>query len=208
MTPEDIYDARWAWANTHLKEVAQHYDETFDVWKRLHALKATRMIEIGSYAGGSLYLYAGALRPGAEIVVVDLPIEGDNASEILSDTIRKLEAEGYSITRFDGDSADPAIIKAVRAKMPVADFAHIDGDHTYPAVLSDWTNYGTLVRPGGLIALHDIAYLRKAGLPPARSGQVFQELLAAGYEGEAFIQTENIVSKSGKVSGIGLVRMK
>ena len=55
MTPEEIYEARWVWANANLKEIAQHHDETWEVWKRLHALNATRMIEIGSYAGGSLY---------------------------------------------------------------------------------------------------------------------------------------------------------
>jgi predicted O-methyltransferase YrrM len=33
----------------------------------------------------------------------------------------------------------------------------IDGDHTYAGVSQDFKVYGSLVRPGGLIALHDIA---------------------------------------------------
>lgn len=36
------------------------------------------------------------------------------------------------------------------------DFAFIDGDHTYEGVKADFLNYGNLVRPGGVIAFHDI----------------------------------------------------
>jgi predicted O-methyltransferase YrrM len=32
----------------------------------------------------------------------------------------------------------------------------IDGDHSYEGVRRDWELYSPLVRPGGLIALHDI----------------------------------------------------
>ena len=36
------------------------------------------------------------------------------------------------------------------------DFLFIDGDHTYEGIRADFENYSTLVRPGGLIAFHDI----------------------------------------------------
>lgn len=35
------------------------------------------------------------------------------------------------------------------------DFLFIDGDHTYPGVLTDWLLYAPLVKKGGIIAFHD-----------------------------------------------------
>jgi hypothetical protein len=37
-----------------------------------------------------------------------------------------------------------------------ADFLFIDGDHTEPGVEADYNDYKEFVRPGGLIAFHDI----------------------------------------------------
>jgi predicted O-methyltransferase YrrM len=36
------------------------------------------------------------------------------------------------------------------------DLLFIDGDHSYAGVRWDFEAYGSLVRPGGLIALHDV----------------------------------------------------
>ena len=36
------------------------------------------------------------------------------------------------------------------------DLLFIDGDHQYASVLTDWLLYSPLVRPGGLVAFHDI----------------------------------------------------
>jgi hypothetical protein len=41
------------------------------------------------------------------------------------------------------------------ASRPI-DFLYIDADHTYPGVSADFDNYSRFVRPGGLIAFHDI----------------------------------------------------
>lgn len=38
---------------------------------------------------------------------------------------------------------------------PNIDFLFIDGDHTYPAVLQDFTDWTPHVKPGGLLAMHD-----------------------------------------------------
>jgi len=47
------------------------------------------------------------------------------------------------------------MVKAALRERPV-DFLFIDADHTYEGVRSDYRRYSRLVRPGGLIALHDI----------------------------------------------------
>jgi predicted O-methyltransferase YrrM len=57
-----------------------------------------------------------------------------------------------------GSSRTPATVAAVRAALagrPI-DLLFIDGDHAYAGVRADFELYAPLVRPGGLIAFHDI----------------------------------------------------
>jgi predicted O-methyltransferase YrrM len=46
-------------------------------------------------------------------------------------------------------------VKELLGGTPV-DFLLIDGDHSYPGVKQDFIQFRDLVRPGGLIAFHDI----------------------------------------------------
>jgi hypothetical protein len=61
-----------------------------------------------------------------------------------------------------GPSQDPKVVKktfdAVGGEI---DMLFIDGDHSYGAVLCDWLLYHKLVRPGGIVAFHDIATEKK-----------------------------------------------
>ena len=43
------------------------------------------------------------------------------------------------------------------------DFLFIDGDHSYEGVSRDFALYSSLVRPGGLVAFHDVAPRVSAG---------------------------------------------
>lgn len=36
------------------------------------------------------------------------------------------------------------------------DFLHIDGDHTYEGIKQDYLDYSPMVRPGGVVAIHDL----------------------------------------------------
>jgi predicted O-methyltransferase YrrM len=58
---------------------------------------------------------------------------------------------------------------------------HIDGDHTYGAVKADYLNYARMVRPGGIIAMHDL-------LTPGVSGFVL-DLEASGHKIEKIIDS-------------------
>ena len=44
---------------------------------------------------------------------------------------------------------------AIRGKR--IDLLHIDGDHAYAVVKNDLESFAPLVRPGGMIAMHDVA---------------------------------------------------
>ena len=57
-----------------------------------------------------------------------------------------------------GVSHDIATVaKAYQCASKGVDLLFIDGDHQYASVLTDWLLYSPLVRPGGLVAFHDVA---------------------------------------------------
>lgn len=57
-----------------------------------------------------------------------------------------------------GMSHSPDIVNQVYSRLSNGiDVLFIDGDHSYPAVLSDWLLYHNLVGPGGIVAFHDSA---------------------------------------------------
>ncbi len=67
-----------------------------------------------------------------------------------------------------GMSYEPSTIqKTYQCASDGVDLLFIDGDHQYASVLTDWLLYSPLVRPGGLIAFHDIALTVKGhyGVP-------------------------------------------
>jgi hypothetical protein len=73
-------------------------------------------------------------------------------------------------TLLGGDSHDPAFKDRVARELAgtKVDFLFIDGDHTEAGVERDYRDYVGFVRPGGLVAFHDI--VEKQPLP---TNQVF-----------------------------------
>lgn len=62
-------------------------------------------------------------------------------------------------TCLKGSSHDPRTLQAVKDQLEegeLFDMAFIDGDHKYDGVKQDWEDYTQLVKPGGVIILHDI----------------------------------------------------
>ena len=59
------------------------------------------------------------------------------------------------------------VTKAYQAASGGLDVLFIDGDHQYASVLTDWLLYSPLVRPGGIVAFHDVALTVKGhyGVP-------------------------------------------
>jgi len=56
-----------------------------------------------------------------------------------------------------GSSHDPVTVsKAYQCMSGGVDLLFIDGDHHYASVLTDWLLYSPLVKPGGLVAFHDV----------------------------------------------------
>jgi len=119
--------------------------ELAEALAQFNELKPQVIVEIGCDAGGTLWAWQ---QTGARVIGVDLPKAGFS-------TGRDLDTDAEIVY---GDSHDPATRDAlaeVLGSEPI-DVLFIDGDHTYDGVRIDYELYSPLVRPGGIVAFHDI----------------------------------------------------
>jgi cephalosporin hydroxylase len=109
--------------------------------------------EIGTASGGTLFLVAQACAPGALLFSVDLGLSFERCLVHARFATRR-----QKIVSLRADSRNPETLNRVRSLLrgQPLDLLFIDGDHSYEGVKADFTNYRSLVRPGGLIVFHDI----------------------------------------------------
>lgn len=186
--------------------IAQVESEIIRVCELVEREQAERVLEIGTNAGGTLFLFCRAARADAHLVSIDLPYQpaldhpngylGYPESERL--VMRAFARRGQRVSLLQRDSHDPKTVEKVRRALdgPI-DFLFIDGDHSYEGVRADWELYSPLVRPGGLVAFHDV-------WPGIHSGQVpeFWREVKVGREAMEFVGSEQQES-----FGIGVIRM-
>ena len=124
------------------------------------ALRPTRVLEIGTARGGTLFLFTRVAADNATLISVDLPDGpfGGGYSKSKQLLYRSFALPGQALHLLRADSHAAATLEAVTARLRGAplDFLFIDADHTYEGVKRDFEMYAPLVRPGGLIAFHDI----------------------------------------------------
>lgn len=171
--------------------LVQQIPEIRELFRRVRHLRPRRVLEIGTAYGGSLYLWTRAAAPDARIISVDLPPwELDDPGEAVRQAqFRSFGREHQSVELIRADSHHPDTRARVRAALGAEplDFLFVDGDHTDDGVRRDVADYGALLRPGGLMALHDIHphSERWGGDVPAvwrdlRRGRRAEELIADG----------------------------
>ncbi len=111
------------------------------------------VLEIGSAYGGTLLIWAQI----AEELLISCDI--DDRTHRLS-FYRRFPPPGSRcrVEMLVGDSHEPAFRQRVEDLLGgrKVDFLFIDGDHTREGVAADYHDYRDLVRPGGIIAFHDI----------------------------------------------------
>jgi predicted O-methyltransferase YrrM len=112
------------------------------------SLEPQIVVEIGSYAGGTLWAWS---QIAPRVYAVDLPPTGTYAST-------GTEQQAHGTGMVFGDSHDDLTLETLEGLLQGApvDVLFIDGDHSVSGVKADHEMYGPLVRPGGLIAFHDI----------------------------------------------------
>ena len=120
----------------------------------LRELRPRVLCEIGSAEAGTLFLLAHVAAAEARILSIDLHNDAER-----SERFAALTRPGQTLTCIGGSSHDPETRERFRAWQgdDALDFAFIDGDHSLQGVARDYQYYGAAVRPGGLIAFHDIA---------------------------------------------------
>ncbi len=118
------------------------------------------VLEIGTARGGTLFLFSQLAAKSARLVSVDLPEGpfGGGYPERRNPFYEGFKGPAQSLTLVRADSHSPDTLARVRGLLggqPV-DFLFIDGDHSLAGVRQDFEMYSPLLRPGGLLAFHDI----------------------------------------------------
>jgi predicted O-methyltransferase YrrM len=153
-----------------------------------------RVLEVGSYFGGTLKQFIRRAQPGATVVSVDLynmPFAdnrhryGDWAAEI-----------GAQVVDIAGNSHGAETV-ARAAKYGPFDWLMIDGDHRYKAARADWEAYRELAAPGAVVPFHDIVD-NPVAHPEIEVARLWAEIKAA-------YRTDEIIAGNGKWGGIGVV---
>lgn len=121
----------------------------------LEAKEVRVVCEIGAYDAGSSILFGRAVSTVQTMVVMDLYVKNRWR-------LKRAALDGQRFCPIDGDSTHPRTADRLRRKLQgrQLDFILIDGDHRYAGVREDFLIYRHFVRPGGLIAFHDIVPVR------------------------------------------------
>jgi cephalosporin hydroxylase len=126
------------------------------------------MLEIGTYRGGTLFVFSQIADKDATIISVDYSTTflGTFYRAGQWPLFRKLIRKGQSLFLLRKNSHKPDTLTSIECVLQghKLDFLFIDGDHTYQGVRMDFEMYSPLVRSGGLIAFHDIAHLEGLGV--------------------------------------------
>lgn len=163
-----IVTAQIAW---ELEELIAIFDE----------LKPTRVLEIGSQWGGTLWHWLEGCERGARVMNIDiLQNMSREDAKALPDRWQSWCPDGVLLNTYIGRSDMPDTIAAVKEWMPEIDFLFIDACHEYNGAKRDFLTYGPLVRPGGVIALHDL--MTPEFSPHIQVWQLWREIQAAGYK--------------------------
>jgi predicted O-methyltransferase YrrM len=180
----------------------QKEKEILALLRRLAPLRPRRVLEIGTAAGGTLLLLTRVAADDAVLVSIDQPEGhfGGGYNPVRSFLYRSFSRRRQRIVLIRADSHQASTRRRLAAALggEPLDFLFIDGDHSAAGVLQDFEEYAPFVRPGGLIALHDIK-----PDPRGWSGEVHRVWpeLAARFGGE------ELVDESGDPGyGIGLLR--
>jgi len=135
-------------------DAEQREDEV--VWFYRHAEKINPkvIVEIGTKEGGNSRILSTLLPKDGLIIGID-PKPGAGFPWV--------HEVACQVEFVSGRSLVPAVVDQVKnilSGRPI-DLLFIDGEHSFGGMLGDYHVYGGLVRPGGIIAIHDIYYLEK-----------------------------------------------
>lgn len=173
-------------------DVLQNAAELENLIAAANQVEPNRILEIGSLYGGTLWHWMQAW-PGAKIVSIDLvPVDVPQHPIERVWACRKMwkdwtEDSDCELRTLQVPSGNPETVISATNFGPY-DFIFVDGGHSYEQVFSDFNHYWPMVRKGGLMAFHDIAYPDNE--PGIGVGTWWRQLVASRmYQTEEFIQS-------------------
>ena len=160
----DINDSiKFAFSFQYLGFSIRTFQIKYEITKLLEILKDIKpktVLEIGTAGGGTFFLFTTIAHPQAKLISVDLP-GGSFGGGYAKWKIPLYQSFGKSkqeIVLLRANSHNQKTLEL--AKMVLdgkkVDFLFIDGDHTYEGVKRDFNMYVSLVKKGGIVAMHDI----------------------------------------------------
>ena len=160
------------------------------------AIKPRIILEIGTASGGTSLIWAYLARE--RLITCDL-IDMTYQEPLF--TRFPPPGSACRVNLLSGNSHDPGFKARVKKILngDLVDFLFIDGDHTEGGVTADYEDYREFVRPGGLIAFHDI--LQNQPLPTNQVFYLWQRLKKIAVVDE-FVTPDNHCG-----FGIGLVHV-
>jgi hypothetical protein len=131
----------------------QNRAEFVGLMERCSALWPRRILEIGTAAGGTAFLWTRLAADDALVILVDHAMDVSRRAAFC-----RFARGRQRVACLNGESREPRMLAAVRGLLAGAalDVLFIDGDHRYEAASADLACYAPFVRPGGLIAFHDV----------------------------------------------------
>jgi cephalosporin hydroxylase len=137
------------WTETTAMIPVQRREEFVPFLELVRDLRPQTVLEIGTSYGGTFFMLCQAAAPTARLASVDLVAPGT--------PVETFGRAHQQVTGIIGSSSDPGVRRRVAELFPEGvDVVFVDGDHSYEGVRADYEHYRELVRPGGILALHDI----------------------------------------------------
>ncbi len=171
-------DAKYALGPPAPVEVCQLEAEFARVLELYRVKKPSRVLEIGTASGGTLFHWLQDATAGATVVTVDLAEPHYESSEHLYED---WTPAGVTCVQVRGSSHDPETLEACRALGPF-EWLFIDGAHTYEDAKMDWDDYRALCVSGAQVLFHDIG-LHRVYEDGTEAGvwRLWRELQALGF---------------------------
>lgn len=143
----------------------------------VRTLAPVRIAEVGTYRGGSLFIWKNAAAPGCRFIGVDTPGTPD---KVLVD-MKSWCSSGEDCTLILKDTKDPATASEAVAFLggPI-DYCFIDAAHDYASVSADFNAWEPQVRSGGMIGFHDIYKEKDPSYPEV--WRLWAEIKARGWK--------------------------
>ncbi len=148
--PSVWIDSLW---RSHFFRPLQKKSEILDLLERLRPLQPSAICEIGAAGCGTTLLLTQVASVDAILIAIDLEFTVSRQAAL--ESFAQREQQFFCIRQ---DSHRPETVEIVKDRLAGRrlDVLYLDGDHSYEGIQADFELYGPLVRPGGLIVLHDI----------------------------------------------------